>query len=195
MLGQEWTRRAGGLLVAVVTGLWLGAGTPSGADPAPRQGGKKLEDAIRIQFPPKGYEFTTAEAAKGIKIGYHLVVSEDVPKLTPLPHGPSHATPPGPSGLYPLERIAGNGQVYCLQDFGLGAPPKGVARTVKRGKYLHAFTWDGRNWLGPSDTGQAKGKPFPPGTYTLTVTLHGFHETAAGKKAYTISGSTKLVLK
>jgi hypothetical protein len=190
--GRGWL--AGGVLVAGVAGLWLGAAA-TGAGPAPKQGGKKLADLIKIEFPAKGYEFTTAEAAKGIKISYRIVVSEDVPKLTPLPHGPSFATPPGPSGLFPLERIAGNGQVYCLLDFGLGAPPEGVVRTLKRGKYLHSFSWDGRNWLGPSDTGQAKGKPFPAGTYTLTVTLHGSHETAAGKKDYTITGSTKLVLK
>jgi hypothetical protein len=191
---QRRIRLVGGVLAAV-TGVWLCSAPQSSAGAAPKPGGKALKDVVKIQFPEKGYAFTTAEAARGVKLTYRIVVSEDFPNVIPLPHGPSSATPPGPSGLYPLERIAGNGQVYCLLDFGLGAPPREVVKTVKRGNYLHAFTWDGRNWMGPSDTGQPKGKPFPAGTYTITVTLRGYLKTAEGKKAYNISGSTKLVLK
>jgi hypothetical protein len=159
------------------------------------QNAKKVADAVRIEFPEKGYVFTTAEAAKGVKIEYRIVVDQDFPNLIPMPHGPSSATPPGPSGLYPLERIAGNGQMYCLLDFGLGPPPKEFIKPVKTGTYVHSFTWDGRNWGGPSDTGQPKGPPFPPGEYTLTITLHGKNMTDAGKQPYQITKSVKLVLK
>jgi len=31
------------------------------------------------------------------------------------------------------------------------------------------MTDGGVNWTGPSDTGNPKGAPFPPGDYTLTV--------------------------
>jgi len=170
------------------------------AQPAPAQGkegNKKIEGAIRIEFPVKEYMFTTAEAAKGVKIEYRVVVDQDLLNLIPLPHGPSSATPPGPSGLYPLERIAGNGQSYALLDFGLGPPPKETVKAVKKGTYTHSFTWDGRNWGGPSDTGQPKGPAFPPGTYTLTVTLHGkvMTDAAGSKLPYEISRSVKLVLK
>ena len=69
--------------------------------------------------------------------------------------------------------------------------------TVKKGTYTHSFTWDGRNWNGPSDTGQPKGPAFPPGTYTLTVTVHGkVILDAAGQKApYQIARTVKLILK
>jgi hypothetical protein len=164
-----------------------------GAGPVPDP--KKLEQVVHIEFVKPEYVYTTAEVAKGIKIEYRITVDQDVSNLIPLPHGPSSATPPGPSGLYPLERIAGNSQNYCLLDFGLGAPPQDIVRPVKKGTYTHSFTWDGRNWGGPSDTGLPKGPPFPPGEYTLSVTLHGKLKTATGLQPYTISKSVKLVLK
>jgi len=40
---------------------------------------------------------------------------------------------------------------------------------LRKGTYARTFTWDGVNWTGPSDTGNPKGAPFPPGDYTLTV--------------------------
>jgi hypothetical protein len=52
--------------------------------------------------------------------------------------------------------------------------------TIPAGTYACAFTWDGRNWYGPSDTERPRGAPFPPGDYVLTIT------TAPGY----LSGST-----
>ena len=40
---------------------------------------------------------------------------------------------------------------------------------MPKGTYPRTFTWDGVNWRGPSDTGNPKGPPFPPGDYTLTI--------------------------
>ncbi len=175
-----------GIGVLVGAAFWLSAGYCSA---------QKIEDVIHIEFPQKEYVFTTAEAAKGIKIEYRIIVDEDLPKIIPLPHGPSSATPAGPGGLYPLERIAGNGQSYALLDYGLGPPPQDVIKPVKKGTYTHTFKWDGRNWGGPSDTGQPKGPPFPAGTYMLTITVHGKMMTDNGKVPYQISKSVKVVLK
>lgn len=157
----------------------------------------KLDDAVTIEFPKDGYAFTLAEAAKGVKFDYKIVVSEDVAGVVAMPFGPSFHEPAGPSGLHPRERIAGDGQVYCLMDFGL-APPreaKGPGKTLKKGTYAHAFDWDGRNWTGPSDFGNPKGKAFPAGTYDVSVTIHGKLVTEKGLVPYEVTRKAKLVLK
>jgi hypothetical protein len=169
--------------------LILGSHQAASRGPVP-----KLENLIKIEFPASGYKFTRAEAARGIKITYKIVVGRDCRELIALPSGPSYNAPPGPSGLYPREQISGRGHLYCLMDFGLGAPPQEVARTIKKGTYLHSFTWDGRNWTGPSDFGNPKGKPFPAGAYELVVSVGGKVVTEKGKAPFAISGKTKLVL-
>jgi hypothetical protein len=80
-----------------------------------------------------------------------------------LPNAPSYQEPAGPSGLHPRARISGQDQLYCLMDYGLGAPPEEVVKTLKKGTYVHSFEWDGRNWTGPSDFNNPKGKAFPAG--------------------------------
>jgi hypothetical protein len=176
--------------VAVLGMVCTSAAT--GADDQPRP---KLEDVVKVEFPKDGYSFTLAEAAKGAKIPYKIVVTQDYEGVIPVPFGPSFHEPAGPSGLHPREQISGKEQRYCLMDFGLGAPPKGVDRTLKKGTHEHSFEWDGRNWTGPSDFGNPKGKPFPAGTYEVTVTLQGKVVTEKGRVPYQITGKTKLVLK
>ena len=36
--------------------------------------------------------------------------------------------------------------------------------------------WDGRNWYGPSDTGNREGAAFPPGTYTIALSATGTYD-------------------
>lgn len=155
----------------------------------------KLNEHVRIEFPKDGYTFTLAEAAKGVKLGYKIVIEQDVAGVIPLPFGPSFAEPAGASGMHPREAISGKGHGYCLLDRGLAPPPKEVARMLKKGVYSHSFEWDGRNWSGPSDFGNPKGPPFPAGTYDVIVTLRGKLVTDKGKVPYEITGKTKLVLK
>jgi hypothetical protein len=162
---------------------------------APAQDKRKFEDGVKVEFPKDGYTFTLAEAAKGVKIEYTVVVEQDYPGIIALPHGPSFNDPAGPSGLYPRQQISGKDQFYCLMDFGLGAPPKESAKMIKKGSYQHSFEWDGRNWTGPSDFGNPKGKPFPAGTYEVTVIMRG--KVAGDKETtpYEVIAKTKLVLK
>jgi hypothetical protein len=164
-------------------------------DGGKEQARPKLEDVVQIEFPKDGYSFTLAEAAKGVQLPYKIVVGQDYEGVIPLPNPPSYHEPAGPSGLHPREQIAGDKQLYCLVDFGLGAPPKEVVKALKKGTYSHSFEWDGRNWTGPSDFGNPKGKPFPAGTYEVTVTLRGKVVTEKGTVPYEISRKTKLVLK
>jgi hypothetical protein len=181
--------------VAVLGFAWA-LGAPQLAlaqDPVP-----EFKKAVRIVFPEGGYAYTLAEAARGVKIEYTIVVEGDREGVSPRPFGPSFLEPPGPSGLRPRERLSGNGQNYCLEDFGLAAPPREEDhpfKTLKKGTYRHAFEWDGRNWSGPSDTQNPKGKPFPAGTYDVTVLLHGTLATDKGPVPYEITGKTKIVLK
>jgi hypothetical protein len=169
----------------------VGAPPPALAqDPA--QESKKV---VKIMFPKDGDTFTLAAAAKGVKLEYKIVVQEDYKGVIPLPFGPSFREPAGASGLFPREEITGTGQRYCLLDFGLAQPPKETATTLKKGTHVHAFEWDGRNWLGPSDTGNPKGKAFPAGTYDVIVTVQGKLVTGKGKIPCEIKGKTKLVLK
>ena len=80
---------------------------------------------------------------------------------------------PGPSGLYLLERVSGNGQSYCLCDNGFCASPPSNPTTLRAGTYPAVFRWDGMNWYGPSDTGNPEGPAFPAGTYVLELSARG----------------------
>lgn len=154
-----------------------------------------LDELVKVEFPEKGYEYTLAQVAKGIKIEYKIVIDEDVPGVAPMQFGPSFVEPPGPSGLHPRESIHGPGNNYGIFDSGLAPPPREVFKTLKKGTYTHSFDWDGRNWGGPSDTGQPKGKAFPAGTYELIVIFQGRRETEIGPVPYEITRRAKLVLK
>ena len=156
---------------------------------------EKLEDVIEIVFPKTEYEFTLAEAAKGIKIDYKIEIRKDFPGVVPLPQGDSECAPPGPSGLYPFEEISGQEQRYGIRDRGMCPGKERRPGTITRATYQQSFEWDGRNWNGPSDTNQPKGKPFPPGTYDLEVSVRGEVETPAGRKPYRIAKSLKVTLK
>lgn len=156
---------------------------------------KPLAKVVAITFPKDGYTFTLAEAAKGIKLDYEIAILKETEGVTPLPFGPSFAEPAGASGMFPRVQISGDGQFYCLQDFGLAFPPKGKVVTLKKGSYKHSIEWDGRNWNGPSDTGNPKGKPFPAGTYDVIVKVHGTLKTDKGEVPYQFTATSTLVLK
>jgi hypothetical protein len=177
------------VLIALLTSIAIGG--PAIAQKQP----PKLNEVVKIEFPKHGYTLTLAEAAKGVKLSYKIVVERDVEGMIPLPFGPSFREPAGPSGLHPREVIAGNKQFYGLIDSGLAQPPREVPRTIKKGTYTHTFEWDGRNWSGPSDTAMPKGNPFPAGTYEVTVTLHGKLRTEQGVVPYQITQKAKLTLK
>jgi hypothetical protein len=179
------------LLVAL---LALSPLTLNGLD-AQEPGKQKLEDLIVITFPKKEYTFTLAEVAKGVKFPYRAEVRQDVPGMIPNPQNTGGNKPNDPSGLQPFPVVSGNGQRYCLQDVGLGPPPSQTPRTIKKGKYDYSFSWDGRNWTGPSDFGNPKGKPFPPGTYQFMVSALGRRQTVEGVRQYNIVGNVKVILK
>ncbi len=140
---------------------------------------------VHVVFHAPECVFTLAQAAAGITFAYDLVVDQDVPGFVPASpywYGSNAAN------LVLSESISGGGQSYCVCDQGLPypecpvddggvAPPDGGPGqgscgpvTIPAGVYHRTFAWDGRNWSGPSDTGNPEGAPFPPGDYELDVT-------------------------
>lgn len=143
---------------------------------------------VTITFPDQACEFTLAQAAAGIGIGYDVVVQDDLTGV--IPQGQSSCPEAGPSGLYVFERLAGNGQSYCLCDTGLCPAPPEEPVTIAKGTTSGMFSWDGKSWSGPSDTGNPEGPAFPPGAYTLEVSAKG---TRAGVP-YSVVGTFGIVL-
>jgi hypothetical protein len=145
---------------------------------------------MSITFPPPtNCIFTLAEAALGISIEYELVLENEVPDV--VPHSQQSCPgPPGASQLYLFERLSGGNESYCICDNGLCPAPPDTPITLHPGTYPGVFEWDGKNWNGPSDTGNPKGPPFPPGEYTLDVSTTGL---VAGQ-AFEVRGTLNVKL-
>jgi hypothetical protein len=139
-----------------------------------------------IEFANQPCVFTLAQAMAGVSFSYDLVIDEDVPGFVaspPYDYGPDAA------GLEISEQISGGIQLYCVCDRGLpfqSCPLDDGGKyfpgfdagtcnpiTLPKGAYHRVLDWDGRNWYGPSDTGQREGPPFPPGDYAFKVEAKG----------------------
>ncbi|MCA9018589.1 MAG: hypothetical protein KDA74_00470 [Planctomycetaceae bacterium] len=153
-----------------------------------------MDRIISIEFPKQAYRFSLGEVANGVTIDYTIRVKQDIDNVIPRPQDDGSASGPGPGGLFPFEKISGNGQSYSLRDIGLGPEIEKPARTIKKGIFAASFEWDGRNWTGPSDFDNPKGDPFPPGNYTLTVRIVGEVVTKEGKQPYEVANSVEVNL-
>jgi hypothetical protein len=123
---------------------------------------------VEYRFPNPRCRFTLAEARAGLTIPYELVVSKDVTGLEPV------SQDWGQCGYVFFEEMSGNGQLYCLCDVGYCGMPASPLSLSPAVLTFH-FLWSGQNWTGPSDIAppRPEGPSFPPGTYTLTVSLVG----------------------
>ena len=115
-------------------------------------------------------------ALTGIEIPWVMMVEADVNDVVPEPQDAGDCHEPDDSGLIVFERIQGGGNVFCRCDEGLCDGFDATPRTIPRGATPGRFTWNGRNWQGPSDTGAPPDEPFPPGLYTLTVSAVGRYQ-------------------
>jgi len=70
--------------------------------------------------------------------------------------------------------FSGTSQNYCVCDTGCCLPDD--AQTIQPAPATETGTidWDGRTWYGPSDTGNAEGDFFLPGSYGVYVTFDGY---------------------
>jgi hypothetical protein len=147
-------------------------GGAGGAAPCPISHTSNLT-GVSIEASPAKCEFTLAEAAAGITIDYAVKVAADVDGVSPQPQDAGKCEGPGDSGLIVFEKLGGGGQSYCLCDVGLCGGVKIPPATLKTGEYPAKFTWDGKNWGGPSDTNNPEGAPFPAGDYVLDLSALG----------------------
>jgi hypothetical protein len=128
---------------------------------------------VSIVFPDGPCSFTLAEVAAGISLNYELRIEQSLDGVHPVPVDYGSCGQPDATGLIVGFEIAGStGDRYCLCDVG---PCMGrtFSTQAPAGTYPNTIRWDGRNWMGPSDTNNREGAAFPPGTYTLTVTAKG----------------------
>ncbi|MDP6947115.1 MAG: hypothetical protein QF464_23395, partial [Myxococcota bacterium] len=128
---------------------------------------------VSIAFVGDVCTFTAAEAAAGVTIPYQVVIDAEVAGVTASPQDSGGCGSPGASGLIVFERLSGEDQQYCICDTGLCQGLDTPPATLAPGAWDHDFAWDGVNWTGPSDFGNPKGEPFPPGSYTLRVSAVG----------------------
>ncbi len=135
-------------------------------------------DAIHIEVTAAKCQFTLAEAAAGITIGYDIVIDHDVVGITPQTQ--TGCGQPGPSGLIVFEKLGVDPTSYCLCESGHCAPYVGKPGVLSKGTFGQTFTWDGKAWNGPSDTGTPEGAAFPVGTYTLVLSAKGTQTAANG---------------
>ena len=93
---------------------------------------RTIDNIISIEFSKKAYHFSLAEVSKGITIDYTIRVKQDIYNVIPRPQDDGFVSGPGPGGLFPFEKISGNGQSYSLRDLGLGPQNEKPARTIKK---------------------------------------------------------------
>jgi hypothetical protein len=182
---------SGGAGTSSSTGV--GAGTTSSTGTGGAAGcvtsGSSSLPGVTIDFPAQRCSFTLAEASAGITFHYDVIVAMDGISVVPQPEDAGGCDSAGPSGLIPLSTVSGGGQSYCLCDVGFCAPPSMTPVTLAMGTYPDSFTWDGKNWGGPSDTGNPKGPAFPPGHYTLTVSAKGQVEMPGPAAPFVVTGT------
>lgn len=67
----------------------------------------------------------------------------------------------------------GEQQVYCECDVGCCLPDEAATIMLPATTASANVQWSGRNWSGPSDTGNQEGDFFLPGKYGVVVTFNG----------------------
>ena len=154
---------------------------------------------VTLRFTGTVCTFTLAQAAAGISIPYELVVDHDIAGTYPHRQYSGDCSSPSHQGVYPLESLTGNGQIYALVDLGLPCADAGANSeppvTITKGTYSATFQWQGKNYSGPSDTNTRPGAPFPIGNYTLTVDAMGTVDADGGPRTpYDVNASFHVVL-
>jgi hypothetical protein len=137
--------------------------------------------------------FSLSHPAK-ISFPYKVVIDQHIAGVVPRAQDAGGCGRPGASGLITFEKVDGNRQNYCICDTGLCPPPKDTPVTLPKGSYPGTFTWDKRNWDGPSDTARPEGPPFPAGDYTVTVSAVGTQLVAGKQVEFVVKGTLQIHL-
>ena len=156
---------------------------------------------VHIEFPSQPCAFTLAQASRGVRFSYDVVIDDDVPGYSSRSSSSGVLVYPGSevAKLQVATVIEGGTSRYCVCDQG-GPPPfctlqdggfsyeaptdagcgpitleKGVSHVTWPSLVWGPgpIDWHGRSWNGPSDTGEPEGAPFPPGDYELKISIAG----------------------
>jgi hypothetical protein len=130
---------------------------------------------VQLAFPDQRCSYTAEEVAAGIEILYSEVITAAETNVKSDAGDAGGCARPDDAGLIVSYRISGAEQSYCLCDTGLCQPSSSITTTVA-GTHPRQIPWDGRNWSGPSDTGNREGAAFPPGTYTIALSATGTYD-------------------
>lgn len=154
-----------------------------GEPPECRAGTASTNFGVTLRIELEQCAFTSQELAAGVTLGYTVVLEDHGTYVWSKPLDAGRCDQPGASGLRVQERIQGDGQQWCVCDTGLCMDPVRVDQLLVDGTYQDTIQWDGRNWQGPSDTGNTPGDRFPPGDYLFVVRAAGFFGDAPGVNA------------
>jgi hypothetical protein len=147
--------------------------------PRPEPTGTSTLPGVSFDLAGNPPVLTLAQAARGVTFVYRTRVERNLPGVVSVPLDAGQCDPPDSSGLTVLEMITGDRHTYCLCDTGRCAP-RDHHVDLQAGVHEGHFEWDGREWLGPSDTQNPKGDFFPPGTYQIRVSAGGSYLDAQG---------------
>jgi hypothetical protein len=136
--------------------------------------------------------WTVYEVRDGFMVDYTIEVEEPV-EVQPTEQDAGGCG----SNVHPLDpfyRFGGESQGHCRCDVGRCMPDDEWI-TLEPGTYTATVEWAGRNWSGPSDTGNEPDEVFPPGSYVFGVTAQGKYRTAAGEERdYLVSSQLEFEL-
>ena len=127
---------------------------------------------VQLAFPDQPCSYTAAEVAAGIEIAYDEVITAAVADLSPTQATPEAARSRTTRASSSATGSRARGRATASATPASARRRRPVTTTVV-GTHTRQIPWDGRNWYGPSDTGNREGAAFPPGTYTITLTATG----------------------
>ena len=119
---------------------------------------------------------------QGTTFRYEVTASAATPTITVPDSGggcgdcSSHTTDPASFTRWGIGGTSPDGedQHYCICDVGCCAPTQTQTITVDATQSGETIQWQGRQWHGPSDTGNEMGDFFLPGRYAVGVTFQGY---------------------
>ncbi|MHB8877925.1 MAG: hypothetical protein ACYC8T_29880 [Myxococcaceae bacterium] len=142
---------------------------------------------MSIRFPEQPCSYTLAQAAAGVVFKYELQVGSP----WAVTYKDAGCRSPGPSGLIIRESLEGTTQRYCVCDTGI-CLHRDIKEILATGTFAGTFSWDGKNWTGPSDYMKPKGAAFPTGTYEFIVTAGGINDSTG--QSFAVEGRMKFSL-
>lgn len=144
--------------------------------------------------------FSLSKLAAGFALPYKVVVEKSV-ALAVNDDNISQCPPPkmfgGVNTFLTVSGLSDSGlpQNWCMCDIGLCTPKDPPYLPTTPGTYSDNFVWVGKNFEGPSDTGNQPGATFPPGIYEFKVKSTGnFKKPDNSEDFYSETATLKIQL-